>query len=406
MPIYATEDGTSGTFKDENGVWYTWSQTHSGGSSEVDDETYPINPFWADGDNDDGVTQEADYFGAGPASTTYTFTKSDPNDPGTGAVGVHFSWNAMNSNETMYFYIDGVLVDLEDLIDSGDVTYIDGNGYVNDSGGITGVDGEADMNNAGVLIFNIPITTLTVEMVNANGTYYSMGVACFLAGTSIATDNGLVAVEDLSVGDRVMTMDHGYQEIRWTGARTLDKWQLARQPNLAPVRIQAGALGNGLPERDLLVSPQHRVLVSNKVAQNMFGVGEVLVAAKHLVGLTGIDILAGAESVTYVHFMCSEHEVVFSEGAPTESFFPGDQALDALDTDGREEIFCLFPELRDHDATDLFPAMRPFIKGREGRQLVERMNKNGRIPIEALPCEHEKNMLAGDDRPSLASYFI
>nr|AIA91314.1 CAZy families GT4 protein [uncultured Gluconobacter sp.] len=100
-------------------------------------------------------------------------------------------------------------------------------------------------------------------------------------------------IEDLRVGDLVLTKDDGPQPLRWISSRHVSAEMLAAHPNMRPIRIRAGALGEGLPLRDLIVSPQHRMLVRSKVAERMFGEEEVLVAAKHLLELDGVDVARG-----------------------------------------------------------------------------------------------------------------
>lgn len=170
------------------------------------------------------------------------------------------------------------------------------------------------------------------------------------------------------------TRDNGLQPVRWVGRRHVTAAEIAANPALAPVRIAAGALGAGLPARDLLVSQQHRVLVRSAIAARMFDARELLVAAKHLTEVEGIDILADADGVTYVHVMFEAHEVVLSNGAETESLYPGPQALLALG-EAAEEIFTLFPQLRG--AVEDFPGARPFVAGRKARQLAARHVANG-----------------------------
>lgn len=204
---------------------------------------------------------------------------------------------------------------------------------------------------------------------------HDLPITCFAAGTLIATPSGERLVEDLRVGELVATRDNGLQPVRWAGRRNVTAAEIAANPGLAPVRIAAGALGPNLPARDLLVSQQHRVLVRSAVAARMFGAQELLVAAKHLAEVEGIDILWNADGVTYVHLMFAAHEVVVSNGAETESFYPGPQALLALG-DAAEEIFTLFPQLRG--AADDFPGARPFVAGRKARQLAARHAANGK----------------------------
>ncbi|KAA9009173.1 Hint domain-containing protein [Histidinibacterium aquaticum] len=195
-------------------------------------------------------------------------------------------------------------------------------------------------------------------------------IPCFTPGTAIATPRGEVLVEDLKVGDRVITRDNGIQEIRWLGHKTMSGTDFVRDAHLKPVLITAGSLGHGLPERDMLVSPNHRVLVASDRTQLYFDETEVLASAKHLVGKPGIHRL-DTLSTTYIHFMFDRHEVVLSNGAWTESFQPGDWSLKGIDTDQRAEIFALFPELREARGLEGYTAARKVLKKHEARLLAE-----------------------------------
>ena len=163
-------------------------------------------------------------------------------------------------------------------------------------------------------------------------------IICFTPGTRIATPRGARPVESLAVGDLVVTRDHGLQPIRWIGRRNVPA-----TGSFAPVRIRPGVL-TGL-ETDLVVSPQHRVLFQGYRAELLFGESEVLVSAKHLVDGRDVTTDEGGE-VTYIHILFDEHEIVFAEGAATESFHPGEVGLSAVTRAAREELFSLFPELR------------------------------------------------------------
>ena len=196
---------------------------------------------------------------------------------------------------------------------------------------------------------------------------------CFTRGTRIMTPRGEIEVQNLVQGDLVTTLDCGMQPIRWIGSRRLSAAALSAAPHLRPVRIPAGALGHGLPMRDLVVSPQHRVLIRSRIAQRMFDQEEVLIAAKHLVGTDGIETAMDVVDVEYWHFMLDRHQVVFSEGATTESLYTGPEALRAVDEDGRREILELLPELADAD----FGPARTLVSGRRGRNLAMRHRKNG-----------------------------
>jgi hypothetical protein len=204
-----------------------------------------------------------------------------------------------------------------------------------------------------------------------NGTVFLLEegvIPCFTPGTLIATSIGERLVEELQEGDRIITRDHGIQRIRWIGRRTLTGDELTRTPHLNPVLIRKGSLGEGLPERDLLVSPQHRVLFNNDKTALYFEDREVLAAAKHLTGMEGIDFV-DASSVTYIHFMFDQHEVVLSNGVWTESFQPGKQTLVGMDNAQRTEIFELFPQIAEKEGLKPYNAARPSLKKHEARLL-------------------------------------
>ncbi|MFC0339346.1 Hint domain-containing protein, partial [Paracoccus niistensis] len=220
--------------------------------------------------------------------------------------------------------------------------------------------------------------TITYQIASGSGTtdtaFVTVEVACFTRGTLIETPRGPVAIEDLRAGDLVLTRDRGAQPLRWTGSSRVDAATLAETPRLRPIRIRAGALGQGAPARDLLVSPQHRILVRSKIAQRMFGAPEVLVAAKQLVLLDGIDVAEDLAGVEYFHLLFDRHEVVISNGAETESLYTGPQALRSVGPAARQEILDLFPQLLD-DSVAAEPA-RPLPSGRLARKLAMRQVQN------------------------------
>lgn len=211
---------------------------------------------------------------------------------------------------------------------------------------------------------------------------FEVAFPCFAAGTLIDTIDGPVPVERLAVGSLVRTAGGRFQPVRWIGRRKLDRIDLACRPDLKPVRIGAGALGPGLPRRDLLVSPQHRVLVRSRIARRMFAADEVLVAARHLAGLEGIAVQEDCRDIEYVHFMCDRHEIVLAEGAATETLYAGPQAMTMLPPSARDEILSLFPELTVGGAC---PA-RPLATGRQGRRLAHRHLLNGRPLVDDQPA--------------------
>lgn len=194
-------------------------------------------------------------------------------------------------------------------------------------------------------------------------------VICFSPGARVATPNGTRAVETLRSGDRVFTRDNGIREIRWVGRRDLGAADLAKMPNLQPILIRKGALGPEMPDRDMLVSPNHRMLLANELAEVMFGEREVLVAAKHLTGLDGVDT-AVADQVSYIHLMFDHHEVILADAAWSESFQPGDYSLRGVSQESRDEILTLFPELGTQQGIDSYQAARLSLKAHEAKLLV------------------------------------
>ena len=166
-------------------------------------------------------------------------------------------------------------------------------------------------------------------------------IICFAAGTGILTPKGLRPVEDLRPGDLVVTRDNGLQTLRWSGRRTL-----RGHGDSAPIRIEAGLFGNS---RALLVSPRHRILHRSASAALYFDTPEVLLDARHL--LNGDTVTQDpCTSVTYVHLLFDTHEIIFAEGAASESFHPGPASLEALSEDSREDLFRRFPTLRSDPA--------------------------------------------------------
>ncbi len=159
-------------------------------------------------------------------------------------------------------------------------------------------------------------------------------MGCFAAGTRIATGLGWRLVEDLRAGDRVTVVGAGerhLRRVRWIGQRRLDLASHPRRELAAPVRFQRGSLAEGLPERDLLLSPDHCVLLNGK-----------LVPAKLLVNEMTIVQELAAPSVVYFHVELDTHSVVLAEGVAAESYLEsGNRGFFA----NWGEAISLFPEL-------------------------------------------------------------
>jgi hypothetical protein len=143
----------------------------------------------------------------------------------------------------------------------------------------------------------------------ANGTLVTVdAAACFAAGTPIATARGDIAVEDLTVGDSVRCVFAGAAPVVWIGHRRVDCARHPRPWDVWPVRIAAGAFGDGVPHRDLLLSPDHAVFA-----------GGALIPVRYL--LNGATIAQEpVDSVTYFHVELARHDVLLAAGLPCESY--------------------------------------------------------------------------------------
>ncbi len=194
----------------------------------------------------------------------------------------------------------------------------------------------------GVLTFSngtTPVASITIagSLTAADFTFMAdgaggvdVGVACYCPGTMIRTDRGERAVEDLAIGDRVISVGGTAEPIRWIGRRSYAGRFLAGQAHLLPVRIRAGALADGVPKRDLVVSPLHAMFLDG-----------VLVPASELVNGTSIVQEVSVERVDYIHIELANHDLIWAEGAASETF---------VDDDSRNmfhnvaEYYTLYPE--------------------------------------------------------------
>ncbi len=177
----------------------------------------------------------------------------------------------------------------------------------------------------------------------------SAGVICFTPGTMIATPNGPRAIDDLREGDKVQTRDSGPQEVQWIGSRRMTGARLFAMPKLRPIRFRAGALGIERPDQELVVSPEHRMLLRGRAARTLFNAHEVLVAARDLVNGSTISVDHALREVTYVHLLLPAHEVIWANGVETESFHPASASLSTLADADRARLLAM------HDGLEYNP---------------------------------------------------
>ncbi|MGD1926333.1 MAG: Hint domain-containing protein [Paracoccaceae bacterium] len=210
---------------------------------------------------------------------------------------------------------------------------------------------------------------------------------CFMAGTRIRTPNGDREVEHLSVGDLVETLDEGPQKIRWIGTQLITfKGRLSKHK---PIQIKQGALGNGLPRRNLALSPQHRILAEGPAVRRLFGEDKVLALAKGIVKLPGVRQMKGRRNVTYFTLMLDSHQILISEGAYAESFYPGPTALNMLRRDQRIQIEALLPRLQEDPDTGYGQTVRRALTRSETENLVSLMlGESAELPRRSVGLQH------------------
>ena len=188
------------------------------------------------------------------------------------------------------------------------------------------------------------------------------GVICFTPETRLATPQGPRMIRDLRQGDLIETRDNGPQEVLWSGHRRMSGARLFAMPEQRPIRLRRGALGVDRPEDDLIVSPEHRVLVKGRAARDLWGEDEVLVRAADLVGDRFITVDHSLRETWYIHLMLERHEVIWANGLEVETFHPGFMGLDHLNGAQRDLLFDLRPELSGN----------PDLYGPPARRMVSR----------------------------------
>lgn len=168
---------------------------------------------------------------------------------------------------------------------------------------------------------------------------------CFTPGVRIATPLGERPVEDLNAGDLIITVDNGVQPIRWVGARFMSGARLHALPQERPVKIEAGALWPGCPAHDTIVSQQHRILLKGGIVNLLYGVSEVLVPTRALIGLPGITRIEALRETRYIHLLTPTHNVIFANGMQTETFHPAMDTLRGLREEDRAKLLEAVPDL-------------------------------------------------------------
>lgn len=201
---------------------------------------------------------------------------------------------------------------------------------------------------------------------------------CYAPGTLVDTPDGPRAVETLEPGDLVLTRDHGPQVIRWThsGEHPLEEADV----DAKPVQIKADALGHGLPSQDLIVSPQHRILVGGNGQLHQVFATEAFAPAKSLTGAPGIRHMKGKAKITWIHFACDRHEVVTANGCLSESLLLGPMVLNGLHASERLALTDIFGPAPTPDAALNGPTARECLTvGAVKRQIAKHLKEKKQL---------------------------
>jgi len=214
------------------------------------------------------------------------------------------------------------------------------------------------------LVPNLEYTLIKADIDPGEFHYSDYTCVCFARGTMIRmADGSEKLVQDLSEDDLVATKDNGAQPVRWVGGRRAPAYG-----HLAPIVITKDALGN---HSDLIVSPQHRILLSDWRAEVMLGSHEVLVKARDLANGGTIYRREGG-TVEYFHILFDNHEIIFSDGIPSESLHINKSTLDSMADESRAEIIELFPEIENTPQVSAV-ASRMSLKSYEASALLKQV---------------------------------
>jgi Hint domain len=219
-------------------------------------------------------------------------------------------------------------------------------------------------------------------------------VPCYAPGTLIDTPSGQRAVQDLRPGDSVITADNGVQQIQWV--RCKDQLVRGQTEDRLPVLIKAGTLGANLPMQDLIVSPQHRILVGTAGQLTQIFDQAAFVPAKALTGLAGIRHITGRSRIAWIHFACDRHEIVCANGCLAESLLLGPMVIQAMTTSERGAVDALFGPAAQKGAALNGPVARQCLTAKAAkRQIRKRLAvgapaaRNGRKgSYKATPAAH------------------
>ncbi len=326
--------GTTGQF-----IWISdiYFDTIPEGGDDFLDGGLGADTLYGEGGDDTFTVADGDTAFGGSGDDVFTVT-----DLGEGSSDITIVGGEGGETQGDTLFFGGLIDSLDDIT------------FTNTDDDAGGLSGSVLLNNGTTVTFS-EIENLEI---------------CFATGTLIDTPCGPMPVEQIQAGTTVNTVDHGPQTVIWsnTNDRPLD----GTDPDQKPILIQAGALGRGKPMRDLVVSPQHRVLVGENGQLTDYFDRPALVAAKALVSLPGIRHMRGKRAVTWHHFAFRKHQIVRANGCLAESLLLGQMVQKSLPAAERAALQSLFAVAPAHDALN-GPAARDVLKtGQVARILRQR----------------------------------
>jgi hypothetical protein len=223
--------------------------------------------------SDHSSTTDADAFNTGPPVPNPIVIIENPEGTAPSGPGVDDNW----------------------VFTGSDLTQLD------DPGAYTATDTAQDYD-------NVSIGGVTFGASAASDTQAS--ITCFMPGTQIATPRGACAVQSLRIGDEILTSDHRTVAVKWIGRQTVEKARIAERSE--PVRISAGALGNGLPESNLYVTAYHGILIDGYVIN-----AGALVNDRTIYFIPQMVL---APRFTVYHVETEDHDIILANGAPAETY--------------------------------------------------------------------------------------
>lgn len=337
--VYSDADGDSGTFSQIEAV--SGSDNDDSIDATLDSSGLSLEAgrgfdTITGGSGDDTLNggREDDILTGGLGNDAFIYLEGDGldtiSDFNTGNTGALLDGDASNNDYIdLSSYYDSIFEVWADQADDG---VLNQSNTTDTKGNTTDYSDNSEFDSGDGIVF----TGATAD--SSFFTTDNTGVVCFAKGTMILTVRGEVPIERLSPGDLVITRDNGPQPLVWVASRRLGMADLTRAPKLRPIRLAPDLIGANAP---LIVSPQHAVLFRAD------GGDETLVRATHLARMRGgkARVMHGCRQVCYFHLAFEVHQIIFANGAATESFYPGPQAIEGLALQARTELGALFPDL-------------------------------------------------------------